>query len=134
MVCHALQGNWEHLRHDLLVAVVKHLEPLDAKAMHRVCLSWHLAVRCGLQSMKPTPKLTPFYDVRDYFPRVSLCARCILGGPSILLPTSRWSTPHALSSQPPPVRSPAIQHAALCPPVSAGANAASTLAGSAAEC
>ena len=77
---HALQDNWEHLPHDLLVAVVKHLQPQDAKAMHRACRSWHLAVRCGLQSMKPTPKLTPFYDVRDYFPRVSLCAGCIRGG------------------------------------------------------
>ena len=98
MARHALQDNWEHLPHDLLVGVVKHLEPQDAKAMHRVCRSWHLAVRCGLQSMKPTPKLTPFYDVRDYFPRVSLSAGGTSGDSSDLLPTSRSPTPHVHSS------------------------------------
>lgn len=75
MASHALQDGWEHLPHDLLVAVVKHLEPRNAKSMHRVCLSWHLAVRCGLQHMHPAPKLTPFPDIRDYFPRVRSCAR-----------------------------------------------------------
>ncbi len=72
--CCALQDGWEHLPHDLLVAIVKHLGPRDAKSMHRACLSWHLAVRCGLQSMHPAPKITPFPDIRDYFPRVRTCA------------------------------------------------------------
>ena len=67
-----MQDGWEHLPHDLLVAVVKHLEPEDARSMHRVCRSWHLAVRCGLQGMKPSAKLTPFPDIRDYFPRVRI--------------------------------------------------------------
>jgi len=67
-----MQDGWEHLPHDLLVAVVKHLGPEDARSMHRVCQSWHLAVRCGLQGMKPSPKLTPFPDIRDYFPRVRI--------------------------------------------------------------
>ncbi len=80
-----MQDGWEHLPHDMLVAVVKHLEPRDAKSMHRVCLSWHLAVRCGLQSMHPAPKLTPFPDIRDYFPRVRGCAdaHCTAEGPAV---------------------------------------------------
>lgn len=70
-----MQDGWGHLPHDLLVAMVQHLEPRDAKAMHRVCASWHLAVRCGLQSMKPSPKHTAFPDIRDCFPRVRLPAK-----------------------------------------------------------
>ena len=112
MVRHALQDNWEHLPHDLLVAVVKHLQPQDAKGMHRVCRSWHLAVRCGLQSMKPTPKLTPFYDVRDYFPRVSLCARGIRGDSSFLLPNS--AAPYLTCTLQPPHRA-LSSHPACCP-------------------
>ena len=132
MARHALQDNWEHLPHDLLVAVVKHLQPQDAKGMHRVCRSWHLAVRCGLQSMKPTPKLTPFYDVRDYFPRVSLCTRDTHKDLSTLLPNVQ--KPHASCALLSHIMY-ALQPSGMLPDVCLpGANAASALAGSAAAC
>jgi hypothetical protein len=39
-------------------------------AKNRVCRSWQMAVRCGLDSMVPNPKHCCFESLRSFFPRV----------------------------------------------------------------
>ena len=65
-----LQADWGHMPHDILVAIVRLAGPADAKACHRVCRSWHYAVRCGTEALTPSAKHCAFPKIRECFPRV----------------------------------------------------------------
>ncbi len=69
-MCARMQDGWEHMPHDILVAVVKAAGPGEARAMHLTCKAWHTAVRCGLTQLTPRPKQCCFEGVRCFFPRV----------------------------------------------------------------
>ena len=63
---------WASTPRELLVEVVRLLRPRDARAMHRVCVTWRDAVRAGVRHLAP---VSPhFAGVRDLFTAVRACS------------------------------------------------------------
>ena len=80
------QDGWDHMPHDILVAVVRCAGPKEARAMHMVCKSWHTAVRCGLTELTPRAKRCCFERIRCFFPRVSAMLTPIMTQPQHVAP------------------------------------------------
>ncbi|BDA50828.1 probable Internalin A [Coccomyxa sp. Obi] len=66
-----ITDGWDHMPHDILVAIVRCAGPKEARAMHMVCKSWHMAVRSGLTELTPRAKRCCFESIRCFFPRVT---------------------------------------------------------------